>query len=145
MFAVSYTLAAWSRASYTLAAWSPALVFALAAVVVAHLGGGAQWTMSTYGLQLRVEPRILGRVMAGDFAIVTLVVSLTSFAAGVVSSVVGVRWAITIFAGAAALSGAVYLRSTRGLALVDREQIARLLRQNKRMSGYITARTSARV
>ena len=102
-------------ASYTLAAWSPALVFAVAAVAVAHLGGGAQWTMSTYGLQLRVDPRILGRVMAGDFAIVTLVVSLTSLGAGVLSSVVGVRWAITIFAAVAALSGTVYLLATRGL------------------------------
>ena len=82
---------------------------------MAHLGGGAQWTMSTYGLQLRVDPRILGRVMAGDFAIVTLVVSLTSLGAGVLSSVVGVRWAITIFAAAAALSGTVYLLATRGL------------------------------
>ena len=114
-------------------------MFALACVFVAHLGGGAQWTMSTYGLQMRVEPRILGRVMAGDFAIVTLVVSVTSLATGVVSSLVGVREAITIFAGAAALSGCLYLTLTRATALVDREQIARLLRQNKRMSGYITA------
>ena len=53
--------------------------------------------------------------MAGDFAIVTLVMSISSLATGVVSSLVGVREAITIFAGAAALSGCLYLTLTRRL------------------------------
>ena len=70
-------------------------------------------------------PRILGRVMAGDFAIVTLVVSLTSLGAGVLSSVVGVRWAITVFAGAAALSGTVYLLATRDFAPASRTHLPR--------------------
>ena len=59
---------------------------------VAHFGGGAQWTLSTYGLQLRVDDAVLGRVMAGDFAIVTLVLSITSVAAGAL--VVGDRCAL---------------------------------------------------
>lgn len=111
------TVCGWASISfavaYTAAAWAPVLALALTLVVLAHLGGGAQWTLSTYGLQLRVEDRLLGRVMAGDFAIVTLVLSLTSLGAGLLSSAVGVQWAITTFAGVAGLAGAVYLVLTR--------------------------------
>lgn len=111
------TICGWASigfaASYTLAAWSPALVVALVFVALAHLGGGAQWTLSTFGLQQRVPDVVLGRVMSGDFAIVTLVLSVTSVTAGLVSGAVGVRWAITAFAAAAALAGAVYLVLTR--------------------------------
>ncbi len=101
--------------TYVGAAWAPTLVLAAVCVAIAHLGGGAQWTLSTYGLQLRVDDRILGRVMAGDFAIVTLVLSLTSVGAGALSSVVGVQWAITVFACAAAAAGTTYLVLTRNL------------------------------
>ena len=88
---------------------------AAAWITVAHLGGGAQWTLSTYGLQLRVDDSVLGRVMAGDFAIVTLVLSLTSIGAGALSTAIGVRGAITTFAAAAAIAGTTYLVFTRNL------------------------------
>jgi len=111
------TLCGWASiafaAMYTMAAWAPGLIVAAGLVCFAHLGGGAQWTLSTYGLQLRVDDRVLGRVMAGDFAIITLVLSLTSIGAGLLSSAIGVQWAITSFAGLAAMSGAVYLGATR--------------------------------
>jgi hypothetical protein len=58
---------------------------------------------------------VLGRVMAGDFAIVTLVLSVTSLLAGVLSGAVGVQWAITVFAAIAASAGTVYLICTRPL------------------------------
>ena len=98
---------------YVLAAWSPVIYLAALVIAVAHLGGGAQWTLSTYGLQLRTPDHIRGRVMAGDFAIVTLVMSLTGLGAGVLSETVGVQWTITAFAGAAALAGLVYIAQTR--------------------------------
>ena len=81
-------------------------------VCLAHFGGGAQWTLSTYGLQMRVDDKVLGRVMAGDFAIITLVLSI---GAGLLSSAAGVQWALTTFAGLAALAGTVYLVTTRGI------------------------------
>jgi len=113
------TLCGWASMGfavmYTMAAWAPALIVALALVCLAHLGGGAQWMLSTYGLQLRVDDKVLGRVMAGDFAIITLVLSVTSLSAGLLSSAVGVQWAITTFAGLAALAGTVYLLATRGI------------------------------
>jgi predicted MFS family arabinose efflux permease len=100
---------------YVMAAWSPLLPIAALFVIVAHLGGGAQWTLSTYGLQLRTPDAIRGRVMAGDFAIVTLVLSLTAAAAGLLAEVLDVRWVMTIFAGTAGVAGAVYLLVTRSL------------------------------
>jgi MFS family permease len=95
--------------TYVGAAWAPTIVLSAVCVTLAHLGGGAQWSMSTYGLQMRSPDVIRGRVMAGDFAIVTLVLSLTSFAAGAVSQAIGVRAAITIFAAIAGASSIVYL------------------------------------
>ena len=53
--------------------------------------------------------------MAGDFAIVTLVLSVTSVGAGALSSVIGVRWAITVFAAVAACWRDRYLVLTRNL------------------------------
>ncbi len=98
---------------YMVAAWSPVIYVAALVIAIAHLGGGAQWTLSTYGLQVRTPDHIRGRVMAGDFAIVTLVMSLTGLGAGVMSEGVGVQWTITAFAGAAAVAGVAYLLATR--------------------------------
>ena len=101
--------------SYLAAAWSPVIYVAAVVIAIAHLGGGAQWTLSTYGLQMRTPDHIRGRIMAGDFAIVTLVMSVTGLGAGALSEAVGVRWTITAFAGAAAVAGTIYLAATRSV------------------------------
>ena len=98
---------------YLSAAWMPKLLLAVVVISIAHLGGGSQWTLSTYGLQLRTPDHIRGRVMAGDFAIVTLVMSITSLTAGLVSEAVGVRWTITAFACAASIASVIYITLTR--------------------------------
>jgi MFS family permease len=51
-------------------------------VLAAHLGGGAQWTLSTYGLQRIVPDRIRGRVFAFDFALVTTTLAGSILVAG---------------------------------------------------------------
>ena len=48
------------------------LVVAALGVLVAHLGGGAHWTASTYGLQITTADEFRGRIFATDFALVTL-------------------------------------------------------------------------
>lgn len=96
-------------------AWMPELWMCVALITVAHLGGGAQWTLSTYGLQLRSPDAIRGRVLAGDFALVTLVLSLTSAAAGALSEATSVRTAISVFALAAAVASVAYVSATRRL------------------------------
>lgn len=60
----------------------PFLLLAGLCTVGAHLGGGAQWTLSTYGLQRFVPDRIRGRVFSFDFALVTLSIALSNLAAG---------------------------------------------------------------
>jgi MFS family permease len=100
---------------YVVGAWAPSLLLAALLIALAHLGGGAQWTTSTYGLQARAPDAIRGRVLAGDFAIVTLVLSITSMASGLLAEVVDVRWAITAFAALAACGATSYLVLTRHL------------------------------
>jgi MFS family permease len=112
-----------SAVCYVAAAWSPTIWLAACALVVAHFAGGAQWTTSTYGLQLRTPDDMRGRVMAGDFAIVTLMLSVTSLAAGLLSEAMGVRPAITTVSAGAALAALAYLVSTRRLrAMTDEDR-----------------------
>ena len=47
-------------------------------IFVAHLGGGAQWVLSTFGLQVLVPDHIRGRVFAVDFAMITLSLAISS-------------------------------------------------------------------
>ena len=100
---------------YFIGAWMPTLWLTAIFVMLAHLGGGAQWTLSSYGLQLRSPDHIRGRILAGDFALVTLMLSLTSALAGLVSEFFGVRQAISGFACAAAIASVIYIRSTQRL------------------------------
>ncbi len=97
------------------AAISPVMPLACLFIGLAHLGGGAQWTLSTYGLQVESPDHLRGRVMAGDFALVTLMLGLTSVLAGLTSDAIGVRPTITIFATAAAVASVTYLIMTKRL------------------------------
>ena len=106
----------WSSARATSASASPRrLAIAALFVLLAHLGGGAQWTMSTYGLQVRAPDEIRGRILAADFAFVTLILSVTTTAAGGLASIVGPRPTIATFALLGVLAGTTYLLLTRHL------------------------------
>jgi len=94
---------------YLGASISPHIVIAAIFVALAHFGGGAQWVLSSYGLQMRAPDEVRGRVIAGDFALVTLTLSITSAVSGVVSDAIGVRSTIAVFAVAAATAGTLYL------------------------------------
>jgi predicted MFS family arabinose efflux permease len=89
---------------YMAAAAAPILLVAAVSVMFAHLGGGAQWTLSTYGLQVRAPD---------DFALITLSLALSSVAAGLVSEQVGARATVAIFGALAAATSLVYLGLTR--------------------------------
>jgi predicted MFS family arabinose efflux permease len=60
----------------------PALLLAAPFATGAHLGGGAQWTLSTYGLQRIVPDRLRGRIFAFDFALVTLTIAGSNLLTG---------------------------------------------------------------
>jgi MFS family permease len=91
---------------------APTIAVAAAFALAAHLGGGAQWTLSTYGLQARSPDHVRGRILAGDFGIVTLVITLSNLAAGLLADVVGPRPTIALFAGLTIAASAVYLAVT---------------------------------
>jgi MFS family permease len=97
------------------AALSPFIGMAAVFIALAHLSGGAQWTLSTLGLQMQSPDHVRGRVMAGDMALVNLMIGCTSILAGITSELFGVRPAIIIFAVAAAIASVIYIVLTAGL------------------------------
>ncbi len=89
----------------------------IAAILVfcAHLGGGAQWTGTSLGLQLATHDSVRGRVLSADFALVTLTMSVSLGMAGLLSSVWGPRTAMMCLALVEVCWGLVYLVKTRDL------------------------------
>lgn len=94
---------------------APTLAVAVPLALLAHLGGGAQWTLSTYGLQRRAPDHIRGRIIAGDVGIVTLIITVSNLAAGGLAQLTGARIAIATFAAIGLLAGVLYLTFTRTL------------------------------
>ena len=77
--------------SYVGFAVAPVYVLGLVAVALAHFGGGANWILSTYGLQSTVPDHVRGRVFSADYMLATLAISLSQVVAGVLSESVAVR------------------------------------------------------
>lgn len=76
---------------YTTLGFMPSLLFAAPAVATAHLGGGAQWTLSSYGLQRIVPDRIRGRIFAFDAALITLTLTASALVTGWTATTYGPR------------------------------------------------------
>ena len=76
---------------YALVAQAPTLAWAALWVVTAHLGSGVQWVLSTTLLQQCSQDRFRGRVMALDFAGVTLSMALSTMAFGYAMDAFGAR------------------------------------------------------
>jgi len=88
-------------ASYMALGLAPTLWAAAIVIFVAHLGGGSQWVLSSYGLQRLVPDYIRGRVFAVDFAMITLSLALSSLAAAAISDSIGPRASAFILGGVA--------------------------------------------
>jgi MFS family permease len=76
---------------YAVFGFMPTLLLAAPAVAVAHLGGGAQWTLSSYGLQRVVPDRMRGRIFAADGALITLTITISSLLTAWSSAAFGER------------------------------------------------------
>lgn len=74
---------------YVLLGLAPALALAVPSVMLAHTGGGAQWTLSSYGLQRIVPDRIRGRIFGFDGMLVTLTFGFSSVATGWLAQTIG--------------------------------------------------------
>lgn len=93
----------------------PSLWLAAAMILLAHLGGGSQWVLSSYGLQRLVPDRIRGRIFAFDFALITLSLGLSSLVASTVADAIGPRPAIMIVGGVALAWAALWWVLTRSV------------------------------
>jgi MFS family permease len=96
--------------------WMPALWIAAMFAVGAHLGGGAQWTLSTYGLQVLVPDRIRGRVFAFDYMLVTASIAISNVVAGAAADRFDPRYVMASLAGVA-LAYALIWRALAARAL----------------------------
>jgi len=75
-------------ASYALFPLSPELWVAALFAFAAHCGGGAQWTLSTLGLQRATPDVIRGRLFSFDYGLVTLAITASTLAAGFLADAV---------------------------------------------------------
>ena len=70
---------------------SPTVWLAGVGACLAHIGGGATWTLSTYGLQRFTHDAIRGRVFSFDYGLVTLTIGASVFFAGLAADHIDVR------------------------------------------------------
>ena len=101
--------------SYVFVASMPGIYLAGAFVFLGHLGGGAQWTLSSYGLQLLVPDAIRGRIFAFDEGMITFTVAVSALVAGAVANVVSVRVVMVGLACVILAYAAVWTLATRKL------------------------------
>jgi MFS family permease len=102
-------------ASYTLVPWMPTIYLAGLFVLVGHLGGGAQWTLSSYALQLLVPDHIRGRIFAFDEGFITLTLALSATIAGWISDVVDVRFVMLGLTGITLSYSVIWTLATGGV------------------------------
>ncbi len=79
-------------AGYMLLSVSRWLWLGMLIVALAHLGGGGNWILSTYGLQSIVPDHVRGRVFAVDYMLSTVVIATSQAVAGSLADRVDPRW-----------------------------------------------------
>jgi MFS family permease len=92
---------------------APAIWVAAIVIFVAHLGGGSQWVLSTFGLQVLVPDAIRGRIFAFDFALITLSLAGSSLIASTLADSIGPRLAALFVGGIAVIWAAAWWVLTR--------------------------------
>jgi MFS family permease len=96
-------------AGYMLLGLVPGLLLALPAVMLAHTGGGAQWMLSSYGLQKIVPDHIRGRIFAFDGMLVTLTFGASSLLTGWLAEAYGAETTAIVMGGIAVAWAAVWM------------------------------------
>lgn len=77
--------------SYAAVPLMPSVALAGVFVFLAHLGGGVQWTLSSYGLQALTPDRIRGRILAFDQGLLTVTVAASAMVSGWAATSIGVH------------------------------------------------------
>jgi predicted MFS family arabinose efflux permease len=71
-----------SSIAYLFFSQAPTLAWAALFVLLGHMAGSVQWIFSTTLLQREVDDQFRGRVFAAEMALLTLVLSLSTWATG---------------------------------------------------------------
>jgi MFS family permease len=100
-------------AGYALFPLAPAIWVAAPLVFAAHCGGGAQWTLSTLGLQRSTHDAIRGRIFSVDYALVTLMIALSTLLAGFLADAAPPQVAAWTMVALVALAGAAWFAFSR--------------------------------
>jgi predicted MFS family arabinose efflux permease len=94
---------------------APSLAIAAVTICVAHLGGGSQWMLSTYGLQVLVPDHVRGRIFGFDYMLVTLSLAVSAVVASAVADHIGAPTTVSILGGVALVWAGVWLVLSRGV------------------------------
>ncbi len=98
---------------YALLPLSPVVWVAAGFVLVGHLGSGAQWTLSSFGLQRATPDRVRGRVFAVDFGLALAVSSVSTLTAGALAGMIGPLPTLYVMLAAMATTVTVWFWWTR--------------------------------
>lgn len=93
---------------YGLFPLAPAIGVAAVLVFAAHLGGGAQWTLSSLGLQRATPDALRGRLFSFDYTLVTLTITLSTLAAGLIADGISPTAAVWSMVALVAVAGATW-------------------------------------
>jgi predicted MFS family arabinose efflux permease len=99
--------------AYGLFPLAPGIIVAAALVFAAHCGGGAQWALSTLGLQRATPDAIRGRIFSVDYGLVTLVIACSTLLSGLLADVLGPRlsaWTMVTLLAVAGISWYAFAR-----------------------------------
>ncbi len=108
--------------AYGLFPLAPSIWIAALLVFVAHLGGGAQWMLSTYGLQRAAPDEIRGRIFSFDYGLVTLTIAVSTVVAGILSEALAPDVAVWTMVTLIAIAGLAWV----WFSTPARRQIARV-------------------
>jgi len=91
----------------------------LVLLVLAHAGGGANWILSTYGMQRVVPDALRGRVFSADYTLATLVIACSQVVFGLLSDVVPARELLAAAGAVVLLYAAGWWSASRRLNVPD--------------------------
>ena len=103
LLGIAGSFVAWAI-GYLLLPLAPLLWIAWLCVFVAHLGGGSQWMLSSYGLQRASPDQIRGRVFSFDYGLVTITIAISFLIAGSLAEALPPAITIWIMVGLAAVA-----------------------------------------
>jgi predicted MFS family arabinose efflux permease len=102
----SFLVAAGCYAIFPLA---PQIWIAAVLVFAAHCGGGAQWMLSTLGIQRSTPDAIRGRVFSLDYGLVTLTIAISTLLAGLLADLFPPRVAVWVMVALIVTAGGAWI------------------------------------